>query len=180
MSIYTRDATLSDQSAVENGGNPPAHDECSGVKTTLVSRNITVFNRRTSIRLEPEMWRALKEISERENCSIHDVCTLISLRKREKTSLTAAIRVFLMLYYKAAATDDGHKRAGHGDFRHMLSRARISSEAGGYFSKGRYIMEGDGLDRDTGAERREQSGGMHNRYVRSAIGREAVRSAASA
>ena len=77
-------------------------------KTTLVSRNITVVGRRTSVRLEPEMWVALREISKREECSIHDICSLISLRKNEKTSLTAAIRVFLMLYFRASSTEDGH------------------------------------------------------------------------
>ena len=66
-------------------------------KSSLVSRNITVLGRRTSVRLEPEMWRAMKEIAAREKCSIHDVCSLISIRKKDNTSLTAAIRVFIML-----------------------------------------------------------------------------------
>ena len=30
-------------------------------KSSLVSRNITVLGRRTSVRLEPEMWRELKK-----------------------------------------------------------------------------------------------------------------------
>lgn len=91
--------------------------------STLVSRNITVSGRRTSVRLEPEMWRALKEISGRESCSIHELCTLISFRKNKRTSLTAAIRVFLMLYFRAASTEDGHGRAGHGSFDSMKRRA---------------------------------------------------------
>ncbi|HEU4837849.1 MAG TPA: ribbon-helix-helix domain-containing protein [Micavibrio sp.] len=91
--------------------------------STLVSRNITVNGRRTSVRLEPEMWRALKEISVRENCSIHELCSLISFRKNKRTSLTAAIRVFLMLYFRAATTEEGHGRAGHGSFDSMKRRA---------------------------------------------------------
>lgn len=91
--------------------------------STLVSRNITVNGRRTSVRLEPEMWRALKEISTRENCSIHELCSLISFRKNKRTSLTAAIRVFLMLYFRAATTEEGHGRAGHGSFDSMKRRA---------------------------------------------------------
>jgi predicted DNA-binding ribbon-helix-helix protein len=100
----------------------------SGCKSTLVSRNITVLGRRTSVRLEPEMWTALREISQRENCKIHDICSVIQMRKKPDTSLTAAIRVFLMLYYRAAATEDGHNRAGHGNFANMIRRARISQE----------------------------------------------------
>lgn len=91
--------------------------------STLVSRNITVNGRRTSVRLEPEMWRALKEISARENCSIHELCSLIAFRKKQRTSLTAAIRVFLMLYFRAASTEDGHGKAGHGSFDNMKRRA---------------------------------------------------------
>lgn len=97
------------------------NDQGSG--STLVSRNITVCSRRTSVRLEPEMWRALKEIAARENCSIHELCSLISFRKNKRTSLTAAIRVFLMLYFRAATTDEGHGRAGHGSFDSMKRRA---------------------------------------------------------
>lgn len=91
--------------------------------STLVSRNITVNGRRTSVRLEPEMWRALKEISSRESCSIHELCSLISFRKNKRTSLTAAIRVFLMLYFRAATTEEGHGKAGHGSFDSMKRRA---------------------------------------------------------
>lgn len=97
-------------------------------RSTLVSRNITVRGRRTSVRLEPEMWTALRDIARREHCRIHDICSLIDLRKRTHTSLTAAIRVFLMLYYRAASTEEGHLRARHGNFRYMLERAGVGQE----------------------------------------------------
>ncbi len=105
---------------------------CSEDKSSLVSRNITVLGRRTSIRLEPEMWTALRSIAEREKCSIHDICSLVSVRKKEETSLTAAIRVFLMLYFQASSTEDGHISAGHGEFSNMIRRARVTDE---YFSQ---------------------------------------------
>ncbi len=96
-------------------------------RSTLLSRNVTVSKRRTSIRLEPEMWDSLKDIARREGCSIHDVCTLVNLRKNARTSLTAAIRVFLMLYYRLAATEEGHRRAGHGNFQIMMVRAGLKA-----------------------------------------------------
>jgi len=114
---------------MSNFSDSKAHEERTALNTTLVSRNVTVLGKRTSIRLEPEMWRSLKEISEREDCSIHDICSLVSLRKKEKTSLTAAIRVFIMLYFKAAATEEGHMRAGHGSFSLMVKRARVNETA---------------------------------------------------
>lgn len=105
----------------------------SHVSSSLVSRNITVMGRRTSVRLEPEMWVALRDIAKREKCTIHDICTLVSIRKSSLTSLTAAIRVFLMLYYRAAATEEGHVRASHGSFEEMKRRAKIPEELSSYF-----------------------------------------------
>lgn len=96
--------------------------------TSLISKNITVNGHRTSIRLEPEMWQALGEVSVRERCTIHDICSLVSLKKKELSSLTASIRVFLMLYYRSATTEEGHMRAGHGDFEAMRARA-VSSKS---------------------------------------------------
>jgi predicted DNA-binding ribbon-helix-helix protein len=107
---------------------PTIQDNFEGLKSSLISKNITVRGHRTSIRLEPEMWAALKDIAQREQTSIHNICSLISLRKLDETSLTAAIRVFLMLYYRAAATQDGHIRAGHGNFDIMKRRARITED----------------------------------------------------
>ncbi len=97
--------------------------EPSFAKSTLLSKNITIGGRRTSVRLEPEMWEALREITTRENCTIHEICTLIVDCKKEDTSTTAAIRVFLMLYFRASSTPDGHAQAGHGDFKNMKLRA---------------------------------------------------------
>lgn len=94
-------------------------EQCSG----LVSKNILINGRRTSVRLEPEMWNALRDIAAREKCTVHELCSLVNLCKRPQSTLTAGIRVFLMLYYKSATTDDGHKRAGHGDFARMRERA---------------------------------------------------------
>ncbi len=107
------------------------------IQSSLVSRNITIFGRRTSIRLEPDMWVALNDIAERERCSVHDICALVYVRKSEATSLTAAIRVFLMLYYRAATTEQGHSSAGHGDFNEMKRRARIPAEYDSYFGRHR-------------------------------------------
>ncbi len=82
--------------------------------SSLISRNVTVKNHRTSVRLEPEMWSALRELCMREHLSIHDIATAVSERKPANTSLTAALRVFIMAYFRAAATEDGHSKAGHG------------------------------------------------------------------
>ncbi|MDE2029878.1 MAG: ribbon-helix-helix domain-containing protein [Alphaproteobacteria bacterium] len=86
----------------------------TAARSTLVSRNVTVTGRRTSVRLEPEMWDGLQEICRRERASLHQICSSVAVQKREETSLTAAIRVFVMRYFRQAATEDGHVKAGHG------------------------------------------------------------------
>ncbi len=78
----------------------------------LISKNILIEGRRTSVRLEPEMWQSLKEIAAREKATIHDLCTLVYLCKRTSSTLTAAIRVFLMLYYKTASNGRGARFGG--------------------------------------------------------------------
>ncbi len=112
-------------------------------QSSLISRNITVMGRRTSIRLEPEMWDALHDIAKREKCSVHDLCTLVYLCKNIATSLTAAIRVFLMLYFQAASNEQGHIDAGHGSFDTMKKRARISSDYEGFFKNKRKYSFGE-------------------------------------
>ena len=77
---------------------PKVSFEKNTVSSSLISKNITIRGHRTSVRLEPEMWDALYDIALRESTTIHNICSLISLRKMDETSLTAAIRVFLMLY----------------------------------------------------------------------------------
>lgn len=91
-----------------------APEEKTSSHSTLVSRNVVISGRRTSVRLEPEMWDGLREICQRERSSLHQVCTTASLQKAEDTSLTAAIRVFVMRYFRLAATEEGHAKAGHG------------------------------------------------------------------
>lgn len=75
----------------------------------LQSKNIRIHKRRTSVRLEPEMWDALNEIATLEDCSIHDVCSTVYDLKEKGTSYTAALRVFMMEYYRSAMRVSNHR-----------------------------------------------------------------------
>jgi len=81
--------------------------------STLVFRNVTVGSKRTSLRLEQTIWDAVAEICQRENLSLGELCGRLNERRREAT-LTAALRVYVLCYYKVAATEEGHASAGHG------------------------------------------------------------------
>jgi predicted DNA-binding ribbon-helix-helix protein len=77
--------------------------------STLVNRNVTVAGHRTSVRLEPAMWEALRQVCEREQKSLNCVVTEIAQGQVE-SSLTAAIRVYLMSYFRTAAAQPARAR----------------------------------------------------------------------
>lgn len=91
--------------------------------STLVSRNVTVNGKRTSLRLEPLMWEALAEIAQRENRHVNELVSMVEER-RTASSLTAAVRVFIVRYFRAAATEEGHAGAGHGSLATRSRRGR--------------------------------------------------------
>ena len=64
----------------------------------LVKRNITINGKRTSVTMEPQVWQILHDIAAEQNCTIHDLCTMIHERKSENSNLASAIRVFLISY----------------------------------------------------------------------------------
>lgn len=70
-----------------------------GCGEDLENRNITIAERRTSIRLEPVFWEALNEIALREQRTIHAVVTAVAARKGPDVSLTSAVRTFVAAYY---------------------------------------------------------------------------------
>ena len=99
----------------------PAFPECRAAPnqdperhSALVIHNVNVHGHRTSIRLERQIWDTLTEICRREFCMPHDVCSYVAERKPPHGSLTSALRVFILDYFRAAATEEGHRRAGHG------------------------------------------------------------------
>lgn len=71
--------------------------------STLVIHNVVVAGHRTSVRLEPLMWEALHEIARLRDKGLNELVTEID-RAREASSLTAAIRVYIVDYYRSAAT----------------------------------------------------------------------------
>ena len=77
----------------------------------LVNRNITAGAGRTSMRLEPEVWDALREICLRENMELRDLIRVVE-RNASPGGRTSAVRVYVLEYFRAASTPDGHAKAG--------------------------------------------------------------------
>ena len=58
------------------------------------------------------MWEALHELIEREGQTLTALVTRID-NERSSSSLTSAIRVHIVSYFRAAATEEGHRLSGH-------------------------------------------------------------------
>jgi len=101
-------------------------------QSALVMRNISVRGHRTSIRLEPQIWDTLAEICRREFCTPHDVCSYVAGRRPPNGSLASSLRVFILDYFHRCATEDGHRRAGHGQGMFMSEQQeRLEMHHGG-------------------------------------------------
>jgi predicted DNA-binding ribbon-helix-helix protein len=82
-------------------------------ESRLISRNVMGPARRTSMRLEPELWEALEEMSWRERASVRELVRRLAA-VASAGGRTSAVRVGILQYYRAAATEEGHRAAGHG------------------------------------------------------------------
>ncbi len=77
----------------------------------LINRNVQAGTGRTSMRLEPELWDALGEICGREGVPLGE---LVRRVERSEAGRTSAVRVYALTYFREAATEEGHRHAGHG------------------------------------------------------------------
>jgi len=105
-------------SAYPESGAAPNGD--SERHSALVMRNISVRGRRTSIRLEPQMWDRLAEICRREYCTTQDVCSYVADHRHG--SLASSLRIFILGYFHTSSTEDGHRNAGHGQGMFMAQQ----------------------------------------------------------
>lgn len=76
--------------------------------STLISRNVSVGGRRTSMRLEPEFWHHLARIASQNGKSIHDLVSDIAATKSPDSSLSSAVRVFVLKESLACPAVGGH------------------------------------------------------------------------
>jgi predicted DNA-binding ribbon-helix-helix protein len=95
----------------------------------LVNRNVVASHGRTSMRLEPELWSALDEICRREGLTLAALVQHIE-RDAHPGGRTSAVRVYALRYFRAAATEQGHRDAGHGAQPLPESAAAICTETG--------------------------------------------------
>lgn len=88
-----------------------------------VQKTLLVNSRHMTFRLEPTVWALLAEVAVIENCNPPDIVAMIENTKPHQQTLASSIREFLMLYFRAATTKEGHRNAGHGTILQMPDRA---------------------------------------------------------
>ena len=82
-------------------------------ESRLVNRNINATAGRTSMRLEPEFWDALREICQRESLVQAEVIRGIE-QNASAVGRTSAVRVHILQYFRKAADDAASRREGAG------------------------------------------------------------------
>lgn len=111
-----------------DGNRKSRIDQSSGV-ASLASRTLKLSGRDVSIRLEPSYWEGLEEICLREDLTVDELCDDVRDRMEQQVrhsprsgvSLANALRVFVVGYFRQAATERGHARAGHGQGRPFIA-----------------------------------------------------------
>jgi predicted DNA-binding ribbon-helix-helix protein len=72
--------------------------------SSLENHNVRGAGKRTSMRLEPEAWDALREICVHEDISSEELVRRAVL-SRPNGSRTSAVRLFILMYYRSARSD---------------------------------------------------------------------------
>lgn len=70
----------------------------------MAKRSLTIAGHRTSISLEEPFWQALNEIAAARRQSLAAVIARIDRTRPEGTNLSAAIRIFVLDWYRGNAT----------------------------------------------------------------------------
>lgn len=71
----------------------------SGDSSSL--RNIRLGEKRTSVRLENEMWAALEEISRDLGLHLNEICNTVYEHRGNSGNFTSNLRVFIVSYYRS-------------------------------------------------------------------------------
>jgi len=89
------------------------------MKSSVVKRSIVVAGHKTSVSLEDEFWRGLKEIAGGRDMTLSDLVATIDTG-RQQGNLSSAIRLFVLDFYRKQLSD--LREAGEAT-REMLPRA---------------------------------------------------------
>jgi predicted DNA-binding ribbon-helix-helix protein len=70
------------------------------MKSLIVKRSVVIAGHKTSISLEDEFWKALKEIAALRNVPLSELVASVDL-EREHANLSSAVRLFILEHCRA-------------------------------------------------------------------------------
>jgi len=70
------------------------------MKSLIVKRSVVIAGHKTSISLEDQFWKALKEIAALRNVPLSELVASVDL-EREHANLSSAVRLFILEHCRA-------------------------------------------------------------------------------
>lgn len=96
--------------------------------TKLANRVISVFDRKTSMRLAVPEWIAVDDICKREHIKRKKLFELISDNKDPKLGFTCSVRLFAITYMHNLLSNYAPKtKAANSDYKNIFNTIKIMS-----------------------------------------------------
>ena len=93
------------------------------MKSPVVKRSIVIAGHKTSVSLEDEFWKGLKEIASGRELTLSDMVASIDTDRRQG-NLSSAIRLFVLDHYHAQVDESSAQRASSDAGRAVASVLR--------------------------------------------------------
>jgi predicted DNA-binding ribbon-helix-helix protein len=91
------------------------------MKSSVPNRSVVVAGHRTSISLEDDFWKALREITGARNVTLSDLIAVIDA-ERHLGNLSSAIRIFVLGFYRdQILARDARERTRDNGQRHVAN-----------------------------------------------------------
>ena len=88
--------------------------------TMLKNRVISIYNRKTSMRLALEEWNAFDDICRREGLKRKKLLEIIEANKSQEIGLTCSVRLFTLAYMHDFAKNAGLKLSHSNSDKNIL------------------------------------------------------------
>jgi predicted DNA-binding ribbon-helix-helix protein len=82
-------------------------------KSLVIKRSVVVGGHKTSVSLEDDFWRALKEIALSHRVTLSSLIGTID-SQRHQGNLSSAVRLFVLEHYRQRSSAEAHKTAHPG------------------------------------------------------------------
>lgn len=93
------------------------------MKSPVVKRSIVIAGHKTSVSLEDEFWRCLKEIATGRDMTLSDLVATIDTDRRQG-NLSSAIRLFVLDHYRGPRDGDRREPPREGAYGATASALR--------------------------------------------------------